>query len=112
LICLEASLKPGLTLGVAVISDICRDYGIAPGQLDRAYWQEPQPCHHHLWRQSRHRAPAAVRPQPRRPGGARVVSGTVAIAGARHPARPDEPSIFSADAWSRRGSATARGSPY
>jgi len=40
LICLEAPLRPGLTLGVAVIADICRDLGIAPGHLDRAFCDE------------------------------------------------------------------------
>ena len=60
----------------AVIADICRDLGIAPGQLDRAFWDELS------------RAIAiyggSLAGFLGDLSGARMVRGTPAIAGARH----------------------------
>jgi hypothetical protein len=56
----------------AVIADICRDLGIAPGRLDPAFWRE---LSHAVI------ASAMVRPRSRRPGEPRMVRGTAAITG-------------------------------
>ena len=75
----------------AVIADICRDLGITPGQLDRAFWDELSRAiiayGGNLAGFLAEPEPAAVRPRlrrPLRPCGPRMARGTAAIAGARH----------------------------